>query len=133
MNKNKISEAENFYPEVGQMICDAIPGYFLTAWVHVEMIDDVSSYGVFYLKENNRFQFLYSGLDDIENKFRELRNRFKDADHEAWSGATFILNRDGKFSVDFTYDDVSDFGQASERRDVWIKKYLGENPSIDWE
>jgi hypothetical protein len=73
------------------------------------------------------------GLDEVEKKFGELRNRFKRAGGEAWTGATFTLSAEGKFSIDYTYDDVSDFGRASERREVWMKKYLGENPVIDWQ
>ncbi|CDN59735.1 hypothetical protein I35_1212 [Burkholderia cenocepacia H111] len=42
------------------------------------------------------------------------------------------MSEDGEFSIDLTYEDISDFGRASERREVWIAKYLGENPAIDW-
>lgn len=73
------------------------------------------------------------GLEQVEGKFRELRELFKSTGREAWTGATFILSEHGEFSLETTYDDISDFGQASERRKAWIKKYLGENPTIDWQ
>jgi hypothetical protein len=74
---------------------------------------------------------VYDGLSGIARKFAELRNRFKSAGREAWTGATFILSAEGKFSIDYTYEDVSDFGQVSEREEAWIKKYLGANPVLD--
>ncbi|AIO32990.1 hypothetical protein DM39_1116 [Burkholderia cenocepacia] len=51
---------------------------------------------------------------------------------EAWTGATFALSGEGEFSIELTYDDVSDFSQGTERREIWIRKYLGENSAIDW-
>lgn len=132
MSQEIIPGADDIYPELGQMIFDVIPSEFSVAWVRVEMIDDVSSCGMFYKKPNGRFQYLNAGLDDVEGKFAELRNLFKKAGREAWTGATFILSEDGEFSVELSYDDISDFGRASERREVWIAKYLGENPAIDW-
>ncbi|TCW70764.1 hypothetical protein C5O79_11110 [Burkholderia sp. SRS-25] len=132
MNQEIIPGADDIYPQLGQLIFDAIPEEFSIAWVRVEMIDDVSSCGMFYKKSSGRFQYLNVGLDDIEGKFAELRELFKKAGREPWTGATFRLSEDGEFSVDLTYDDISDFGRASERREVWIAKYLGENPAIDW-
>jgi hypothetical protein len=74
------------------LIFDTIPDEFRTAWMHVEMIDDVSSYGLYYLKIDNRIQALYDDLDEVVKKFRGLRNRFKNTGYEAWAGATFIVN-----------------------------------------
>ena len=133
MDQEIIPGADNLYPELGQLIFDAIPGEFSVAWTRVEMLDDVSSCAVFYRKENGRFQYVNVGLEQVEGKFRELRELFKSAGREAWTGATFVLSEDGDFSLETTYDDISDFGQASERRKAWIKKYLGECPAIDWQ
>ncbi|MDR2220740.1 MAG: antitoxin YezG family protein [Methylobacillus sp.] len=133
MSETIIPEAENFYPKIGQLIYDAILDDFDTAWMRVEMMDDTWAYGMFYLKPNGRFQYLNTGLNKVTEKFRELRNCFKSAGCEVWSGATFILSAQGKFSIDYTYEDVSDVGRGSERRKVWIKKYFGDNPVIDWE
>ncbi|MFL9887738.1 DUF600 family protein [Paraburkholderia agricolaris] len=132
MNQEIIPGADDLYPEIGQLTFDAIPGEFDVARVRVEMIDDVSSCSIFYHKPDGHFQYLSDGLGEVEGKFRELRNLFKSAGREAWTGATFILSEDGEFSIELTYDDISDFGQASDRRKAWIKKHLGEEPQIDW-
>lgn len=42
----------------------------------------------------------------------------------AWSQATFTLGGNGKFSLQFGFDDVSDLGRASERRDCWMEEHL---------
>jgi hypothetical protein len=132
MNQEIIPGTDDLYPEIGQLIFDAIPEEFSIARVRVEMIDDVSSCSIFYHKSDGRFQYLNDGLESVEAKFRELRDLFKNAAREAWTGATFILSEEGEFSVELTYDDISDFGQASDRRKAWIKKYLGKEAQIDW-
>ncbi|MET3214172.1 UNVERIFIED_ORG: hypothetical protein ABIC48_001916 [Burkholderia territorii] len=133
MNQGIIPGADDIYPQLGQLIFDAIPDEFSIAWVRIEMVDDVSSCGMFYKKSNGRFQYLNVELDDVEGKFSELHELFKKAGREPWTGATFRLSGDGEFSIDLNYDDISDFERASERREVWIAKYLGENPAVDWQ
>ncbi|WP_164977868.1 hypothetical protein [Burkholderia pseudomallei] len=41
MNQEIIPGADDIYPQLGQLIFDAIPDEFGIAWVRVEMIDDV--------------------------------------------------------------------------------------------
>ncbi|RQR79227.1 DUF600 family protein [Burkholderia sp. Bp9012] len=133
MNQEIIPGADDLYPKMGQMIFDIIPGDFSIARTRVEMINDVSSCAIFYQKPDGRFQYLNDGLDALEAKFRELRNLFKSAGREAWTGATFNLSEDGEFSIELSYDDISGFGQASDRRKAWIKRNLGEDAKIDWQ
>lgn len=133
MNQEAVPGAEKIYLQIGQLIFDILPSEFIVAWVSIEMIDNASSCAMFYRKPDERFQYLNVGLDEIESKFRELRILYNYANQEVWTGATFTLSQEGHFTIDTTYYDISDFGKASERRKVWINKYLGENAAIDWQ
>jgi hypothetical protein len=120
------------YPEIAQLITDLLPSDFQEGFFSIEMIDDVWGEEMFYRRNNGRYGYINEGLNSITDKFRELRDLFKDTVGEPFSTSTFRLTSAGKFSIDFGYEDVSDFGMASARREIWIKKYLGDNPQIDW-
>lgn len=87
---------------------------------------------MFYLRNNGRYGYINEGLNSITDKFREFRDLFKGTVGEPFSTSTFRLTSAGKFSIDFGYEDVSDFGMAPARRQIWIKKYLANNPQINW-
>lgn len=125
-------QIEAAYPAIAQMMADVLPDNFLEAFFRIEMLDDVWSVGMFYRDERERYRYVNEGLETIEDKFRELRDLFKAENQEPFSTSTFRLTNSGKFSIDFGYEDVSDFGMASKRREIWINKYLGNNPQIDW-
>lgn len=120
------------YPKIAQLVVDLSPDNFEEIFFRVEMIDDVWSAGMFYRRNNGGYGYINEGLNSITDKFRELRDLFKDTVGEPFSTSTFRLTSAGKFSIDFGYEDVSDFGMASARREIWIRKYLGDNPQIDW-
>lgn len=125
-------EIEALYPKIGQELVDLIPEDFVMAWISVEMIDDVYSIGVFYSLDESGYHFLGENLEHLGELFRELRQRFKDANLAVWSTVTFQLSGEGRMNMDVGYEDVSDFGLSGERRDEWIAKYLGENARIAW-
>lgn len=123
---------EAIYPIIAQLIADLLPPDFQESFFSIEMIDDVWGEELFYRRDNGRYGYINEGLNSITDKFRELRDLFKTTVGEPFSMSTFRLTSAGKFSIDFGYEDVSDFGLAPARREIWIKKYLGENPQIDW-
>lgn len=125
-------EIELFYPIIGQEFYDLLPN-FEEAWLRVEMIDDVSSCSCFYRTHNESVIFYGNqGLEEVESEFRKMRESFIKANKVPFTQATFWLSESGKFLIEFGYEDVSDFGLAGERREAWIKKYLGENCVINW-
>jgi hypothetical protein len=76
--------------------------------------------------------YRYRGLDSLEHLFIDMNAAFKKAGKPPFTQATFALSSNGKFSVDFGYDDVSDIGLSSERRSEWVRHYLGDNAEINW-
>ena len=123
---------ETFYPQIGQLIVGALPD-FKEAWISIEMTDDVWGAEAFFRAPNNQIKYLNEGLVDIEMAFLEMRKAFKLLGKDPFATVTFWLSDTGKFSVDFGYEDVSNFGLVDERRDVWIKKYLGDDAQIQWD
>jgi hypothetical protein len=127
-----IPDAEDLYPAIGQALVAALPQDFATAWIRVEMLDDVWSVGVFFRPPEGALRFVSDDLDTIEDLFVTLRQRYRDGSQATWSTATFTLQADGRMKLDLGYEDVSDFGQAAVRRTAWMEKYLGGDAVIDW-
>ncbi len=123
---------DEIYTEIGQLLINLLPDDFQEAWISVEMIDDVWGAEIFYKKTENTYGYINDDLDAIEDKFRLLRNLFKDKNNETWSTATFSLTNTYNMNLELGYDDISDFGLSPDRRKAWIKKYLGETATIDW-
>ena len=131
--KPTTEDIDDIYPEIGQLLLDLLPDDFQEAWISVEMVDDVWGAEIFYKKPESSYGYINDELDEIEDKFRRLRNLFKDENNETWSTATFHLTKNHEMNLELGYEDVSDFGLSPERREIWIEKYLGEAAKIDWQ
>lgn len=127
-------EIERFYPQLGQALFDVLPDGFVEAWLGTEMLDDVWSIGLFFLSADGKtyFEDEDEKLDQLEGLLLEMRHAFKAASLPPFSTATFRLAATGRFSIDFGYEDVSDFGLGNDRREVWMKKYLNPDSQIVW-
>jgi Protein of unknown function, DUF600 len=123
---------ESFYPKIGQALFDALP-IFSEAWLNFDSIEDVWGYEAFYLDANASIRYQNEGLDVCVELLRGMRQAFIDSGLEPFTESFFYMTEAGKFTIDFSYDDISDFGLAGERRNVWIKKVFGENAQIQWE
>lgn len=119
-------QIEAYYPIIGQAFYDVLPD-FLEAWLTIEITDDFWGAEAFYTDGTATVKYLSDGLEKAEQLFRDMRKAFKETGNDPFTQATFFLDENGKFSIDFGYDDVSNFELNDERRDAWIKKYLGEN------
>jgi Protein of unknown function, DUF600 len=119
-----------------QLLADEInrlvPSY-KTAWANIETIGDVYGANIFYEDHLGEFHYLNQDLDAMMDIFNAMREDLIAAGKPPFSSATFMLNTQGKFSCDYGYADVSDFGRSGERRTVWIKQYLGETVKIFWD
>lgn len=121
--------AGDLYHVIGQGIVDALPDEFLLAWAKAEIGEDFWGIELFYQMPDGSIRYTNEGLDSIMEGFREL---LKESFPDRWTSSTFRLTSQGSMSVDFGYDDVSDFEQDESRRSEWIAKYLGRNPRIVW-
>ncbi|OLO17337.1 hypothetical protein BKP29_0221825, partial [Bacillus licheniformis] len=69
-------------------------------------------------------------LFELHDLFEDLQNEFKQNNSEVWTNLTLTLERNGKFSMDYNYDDVikSDLN-GSQRQIIWEYKNLGIFPN----
>lgn len=123
---------EALYGRIGQALVDVVGGDFKKAHARVEMADDFGSVGVFAGGADGAYRYHTDDDDDLFELFAELRRLCIDAGMGAWSQATFTLAEDGKFSLQFGFDDISDLGQASERRDRWMQEHLEPGAQVIW-
>jgi len=126
------AKVEALYGRIGQALTDLVGADFKRAFARVEMAHDFGSVGVFYDPGDGAFRYLTDDDDVLFEHFADLRRACASAGMGEWSQATFALGADGKFSLQFGFDDVSDLGQGSARRDRWMKEHLGPSAKVIW-
>jgi len=94
------------------------------------MLDDVSGTEIFYQTEEDEFHHIHDNVDALDELLVELRGTFIMAGYAPWSSVTLMLDGSGRFSLEYGYEDVSDFERAGERREKWLAKRLGGNAEI---
>jgi Protein of unknown function, DUF600 len=122
---------ETFYPLLGQNFYDTLPT-FSQAWLTFESVGDVWGAESFYKASDETIRYKNEGLEEAEKLFCDMRQAFIDSNLEPFTQAVFHLHESGKFTMDFGYEDVSDFGLSGERRALWIEKAFGKNAQIQW-
>jgi hypothetical protein len=125
-------QIEAMYGRIGRALADLIGDDCRKAFVCVEMGDDFGSLGVFAHAGDGTYQFLTDDTDTLFVLFAELRNASRAAGLGEWSQATFELSGGGRFSIQYGFDDISDLGQGSARRDAWIRQHLGPDARVQW-
>lgn len=63
----------------------------------------------------------------LVNHIQSLWNEFKDNDQEPWSNLTLFLNNEGKFKINYNYDDLSN-ADSHEIKTIWKYRHLGLLP-----
>jgi hypothetical protein len=66
----------------------------------VQFKDDAGTEGYFEFENAPR-----RAIGDINRALVELRREYAEGGGEAWNRATFTAHRDGKFNVEFAYED----------------------------
>ena len=123
------ARAGDLYHAMGQGIVEVLPEDFVLAWAKAENGYDFWGIELFYQVPDGSIRYTNEDLDSIMEGFREL---LKESSPDRWTSATFRLTNQGSMSIDFGYEDVSDFEQDESYRTAWIAKYLGPSPRIIW-
>ncbi len=111
------------YQHMGNEIAHALPADWQRAWVLVEHDDYSCSVACFYSSLDTSIEPGYIVMpDSVFKAFSQLRQICRETTNDAWSTATFILERE-KFRIEYGYDPVPIEGEL-ERRRAWKKKYL---------
>ena len=102
-----------------------LPDDWQKVWVLVEMETNTGSVICYYRDEDGSIQPLMSGVSlEVYSAFRRVRQEMSLASTPPlWSSATYILQRNGTFSIDYGYDPVP-IEDEEERLQMWKQKYL---------
>lgn len=123
---------EALYGEIGSAAVNLVPDDFSQLWVTAEIFDGVYSVAVFFETDGGNLYSIYNGLKEVKRLLLELHGAFEDQNETPFTVSTLWVNPQGKFRMDFGYEDVSDLGLQGDRQRKWIEKYLGPKASINY-
>ncbi|HWE95791.1 MAG TPA: immunity protein YezG family protein [Tepidisphaeraceae bacterium] len=107
-----IEGIEPFYQQIGESIQGAISEPWQRAAVEAIFFPQSSKYlGEYFTAENAPPKGFPVDLKVIQS-FRGLRELFKNAGKPLWCRARFELHSDGKFTMNWGYDDCDENGFA---------------------
>ena len=119
----------NVYTELGKNIIAVLPKNWERVCLYAQISTDSCEF-FFHVKIGDKYIYCF----DLEKSYgisrKELREKFKelhgllspDQKEKNWYVLTFILNSDGKFSVEYEYTDYSENSLDYQR--IWKEKYL---------
>jgi uncharacterized protein (TIGR01741 family) len=132
------SKCEFLYSEIANKLNEIIPTEWSKILFYAEVEPEVvNHYYCFYEADSgNLVQFgdivdKY-GINENELKLEELKltslaeelnNEFANNNQRRWTTMTFILERNGEFHIDYSYENLND-NSIVYRRKQWKKKYL---------
>jgi len=119
------------YESIGQALVDEVGDSFERVLVRVEMADGVGSVGVF-VGRGGTYWYRTDEHGTLFDLFAGLRGAARAAGSGEWSQATFELTAGGRFRIDYGFADISDWGQASARREEWLARHLGPQAQVIW-
>ena len=125
-NENRMSKRlATFYRQIRTAISKTLPDDWQTVWVLVEMETGTGSLICYYRGADGSIKPLVSGVPlETYSAFRRVRQEMSQASTSPiWSSATYILQRNGAFSIDFGYDPVP-IEDEEERLHLWKQKYI---------
>ena len=139
-----MEELEINYKKIAESINELIPCDWDKVWMYAEILDD-SAEIVFYFNEQNEKEYVNGHqiphkynvskstyihlLYELSEIFEELKKTYIQNDLGAWTTATLQLDKTGKFSIDYGYEDILSIGlYGIQRRAVWEYKTFGFLP-----
>jgi hypothetical protein len=95
--------AEDICQQIGQLVAKTVPQPWQTARIHVRFQNGVISAEGTYTRPQESTQHSFPVPGAINHLFMQLRQLVKKDDQNLWTGATFIVEADGRFTIDFEY------------------------------
>lgn len=117
-----IEGIEEFYQRIADSIVDAISEEWSIATVEATFYPDGEDYYCEYVRAVDGVPRSFLPSCCREEVFRQLRQKFKKDQKPLWGSAKFELSSDGKFKMNWNYDDCDEQGYARWDADEWLKK-----------
>lgn len=132
---------ENLYQKIANQVNEMIPEDWEKILIYAEVSEGATEVFFYYYPEgkepvycfniSNIFEIDEEKFDDMHDElmeyFEQLWEEFKNNKQELWSNLTFILDNEGKFKIDYNYDDLSQ-AIGYKQQIIWEYKYLGIVP-----
>ncbi|MEH7650658.1 immunity protein YezG family protein [Bacillus safensis] len=139
-----MEELEVNYKNIAETIDEMIPCDWDKVWMYAEILDDSAGITFYFTEPNNeervyghdipeRYRVSNSIYDHLLYKlskhFRNLKKGYVKNGLGAWTTVNLNLDKSGKFSIDFGYEDVYSLGiDHIQRRAVWEYETFGFLP-----
>ncbi|MBG9912801.1 hypothetical protein ABD83_15445 [Bacillus xiamenensis] len=139
-----MEELEVNYKKIAETIDEMIPCDWDKVWMYAEILDDSAGINFYFTEPNNKERIYghdiperYSVSDsvydhllvELSEALEELKKEYIKNSLGAWTTATLELERSGKFSIDYGYEDVYSLGiDHIQRRAVWKYETFGFLP-----
>ena len=139
MDENKLG---SIYNNIAQTVIETIQEEWSEVYVYGEITEDVRTAFFYYYPENGRTPVHSHNIPDLYeiekedykklwrqllDDLKELWYEFKNNYQEPWTNLTMIFNSDGKFKINYDYEDLSE-ADDYERQIIWKHKYLNLLP-----
>lgn len=139
-----MGKIEENYKEIAEILNEMIPVKWDKIWAYAEIVDD-SSEVVFYFCNSDDEKLLFGHkipqkfnvsksvykelLLNLFHSFEKLKEDYIKNELGAWTTATLQLEKSGKFSIDYGYEDIYSIGlNGVQRRAVWKFETFGILP-----
>jgi hypothetical protein len=111
------------YKKIGATLQRELPAGWMKAWAYCEMDSHDGLVVVYYLDAERNVAWIRPPLPLYEC-YRELNDAAREGgEAQVWTTATFALEANGKFNVDFGYGAVP-IEEEQARRTAWKLRYL---------
>ncbi|MCS0653439.1 antitoxin YezG family protein [Cytobacillus firmus] len=135
-------QLDRVYQQIAEVIVETIPEEWFKVYLYGE-VGDGSQTAYFYYYPEGSDKPIYSHeitelytISELEysekwncliNLIQVLWTAFEDNDQEPWTNFTMVMDKVGKFNIDFNYDDLSNM-DPHERKTIWKYENLGIMP-----
>ena len=132
------------YQELANIIYSTIPEEWSTVYLYGEVLSDSRTSYFFYRRPSDN-ELIYShdipknynvdnriydkNLLSLMHCLADLNKEYAANFEKAWTNLTFVLEKNGKFNIKYSYEDVLNTGFNSlQRQKIWMYEVLGKEP-----
>jgi hypothetical protein len=116
-----IEGIEPLYQQIADSIQDAIEEPWSSAWIDAIFYSEHTRYSGEYLVEGGTPQSFPTTLEG-ERAFERIRELFIQAGKPVWCRARFEIHADGRFNMNWGYDDCDEHGYAIFDEEAELKR-----------
>jgi hypothetical protein len=113
---------QSLYSEAADEITAALPSDWTNVYVHVELDDQTQAVAAFYRGRKTTAPTFVDLPDPVFVTFAKMRAVAMSNDPKgAWTTASFVLDNNGHFTIDYGYEPIPVESESARRR-AWRDK-----------